>query len=107
MHDTRFYDSAEIIPALARGYTINDKGVLRAGYCASNSYSRWGELGIISTAHDMVLWTNELKSSHLINASLHAAIIAANRFSGIPVPITPDTQRTCSLFLSAISHSCC
>lgn len=47
MHDTRFYDSAEIIPALARGYTIDNKGGLRVGYYASNSYSRWGDMGII------------------------------------------------------------
>jgi CubicO group peptidase (beta-lactamase class C family) len=81
MHDTRFYDSAEIIPALARGYTIDNQGGLRTGYYASNSYSRWGDMGIISTAHDMALWTNELKSSHLINASLHAAVLAHAKFN--------------------------
>ena len=81
MHDTRFYDSAEIIPALARGYTIDDKGGLRAGYYVSNSFSRRGDMGIISTTHDMALWTNELKSSHLINASLHAAMLAHPKFN--------------------------
>jgi CubicO group peptidase (beta-lactamase class C family) len=81
MHDTRFYDSAEIIPSLARGYTFDNKGGLRAGYYASNWFSRWGDMGIISTAHNMALWTNELKSSHLINASLHAEMLGRARFN--------------------------
>ncbi|MEP6820547.1 MAG: serine hydrolase domain-containing protein [bacterium] len=81
MHDTRFYDSAEIIPALARGYTIDDAGRLRQGYYTSSSYSHWGEMGMISTAHDMALWSAELGSSRLVTASLHAAMLAPAKFN--------------------------
>lgn len=81
MHATRFYDATEIIPALARGYTIDRDGRLTQGRYASRSFSRWGDMGIISTAHDMALWAAELDSSRLVSPALHQAMLAPARLS--------------------------
>ena len=81
MHDTRFFDATEIIPALARGYTIDNGGTLRAGFYSSSSYTQFGDTGMISTAHDLARWSAELNSSQLINASLHAAMLAPTRLN--------------------------
>jgi CubicO group peptidase (beta-lactamase class C family) len=78
MHATRYYDAAEIVPALARGYTTRD-GRLRQGYFSSSSYSHWGDMGIVSTAHDMALWSAELESPRLVGAALHAEMLAPTR----------------------------
>ena len=80
MHATRFYDAAEIIPALARGYTIAHNQ-LRQGYYSSSSYSHWGDMGVVSTAHDMTLWSAELDSSRLVSPALHAMMLAPARLS--------------------------
>ena len=79
MHATRFFDSREIIPQLARGYTIDRSGVLRQGSYDSESFSHWGDMGVISTAHDMGLWAAELDSSRLVSRSLHDLMLAPVR----------------------------
>jgi CubicO group peptidase (beta-lactamase class C family) len=80
MRDTRFYDAREIIPGLARGYTLQD-GRLSQGVYTNPSYSHWGDTGIISTTHDMALWCAELDSSHLISPNLHAMMLAPARLA--------------------------
>jgi CubicO group peptidase (beta-lactamase class C family) len=79
MRATRYYDVTEIVPALARGYTIDRDGHLRPGRYASSSYSHWGDMGIVSTAHDMALWSAELDSSRLISPALHRVMLAPAR----------------------------
>ena len=79
MHATRFFDPTEIIPALARGYTIERDGRLRQGYYSSRSYSQRGDMGIVSTAHDIALWSVELDSSRLISPALHALMLEPAR----------------------------
>jgi len=79
MHATRFYDPTDIIPALVRGYTIERDGRLRQGYYSSRSYSQRGDMGIVSTAHDMALWSAELDSSRLVRPSLHALMLEPAR----------------------------
>src|SRR5262245_12677036 len=79
MHATRFFDPTEIIPALARGYTIERDGRLRLGFYSSRSYSQRGDMGIVSTAHDMALWSAELDSSRLVPAALHASMLQPAR----------------------------
>jgi len=79
MHATRFFDPTEIIPALARGYSIERGGRLRLGFYSSRSYSQRGDYGIISTAHDMALWSTELDSSRLVSPELHALMIQPAR----------------------------
>lgn len=78
MHATRFFDATEIIPGLARGYTIAG-GRLRQGYYRHRAYSQRGDMGIISTAHDMAQWSAELVSSRLVSPALHALMLAPTR----------------------------
>src|SRR5690349_12767354 len=60
MHATRFFDPTEIIPQLARGYSIERNGRFRQGFYSSRSYSQRGDMGIVTTAHDLALWSAEL-----------------------------------------------
>lgn len=79
MHATRYFDATEIIPALARGYTIDRDGHLRQGRYSASSYSHWGDMGIVSTPRDMALWSVELDSSRLISPALHRVMLAPAR----------------------------
>ena len=79
MRATRFYEAREIIPQLARGYTIDRSGVLLQGAYDSDSFSHWGDSGVISTAHDMALWAAELDSSRLVSAALHGLMLSPVR----------------------------
>jgi len=79
MHATRFFDPTEIIPALARGYSIERDGRLRLGFYSNRSYSQRGDMGIVSTAHDMALWSAELDSSRLVPPGLHALMLQPTR----------------------------
>lgn len=81
MHATRYFDPTEIIPAMARGYSIERGGRFRQGYYSSRSYSRRGDYGMISTAHDMALWSAELDSSRLVSPALHALMLAPARLN--------------------------
>lgn len=79
MHATRLFDPTEVIPAMARGYSEDRDGKLRLGFYSSRSYSERGDMGLVSTAHDMALWSAELDSSRLVNAALHALMVSPVR----------------------------
>jgi CubicO group peptidase (beta-lactamase class C family) len=81
MNATRYFDPTEIIPTMARGYTIEGSGRLRQGYYSSRSYSQRGDMGMVSTAHDMALWSAELDSSRLVSPALHALMLEPARLS--------------------------
>jgi len=79
MHATRFFDPTDIIPQLARGYSIERNGRFRQGFYSSRSYSQRGDMGIVSTAHDLALWSAELDSSRLISPALHTLMLEPAR----------------------------
>ena len=79
MHATRFFDPTEIIPAMARGYSLERGNRLRLGFYSSRSYSQRGDMGVVSTAHDMVLWSAELDSSRLVSSTSHALMLSPTR----------------------------
>jgi len=81
MNATRYFDPTEIIPTMARGYTIERGGHLRQGYYSSRSYSQRGDMGMVSTAHDMALWSAELDSSRLVSPARHALMLEPVRLS--------------------------
>ena len=81
MHATRYFEPTEVVPALARGYSEERNGRIRLGYYSSRSYSQRGDMGIISTAHDMALWSVELDSSRLVSPALHALMLQPTRLN--------------------------
>ena len=110
MHATRYFDPTEIIPAMARGYTIERDGRFRQGFYSSRSYSRRGDFGMVSTAHDMVLWSAELDSSRLVSPALHALMLQPARLNdGAAFPygfgVTLDDYRGAPVFRHAGTYS--
>ncbi|HET9983967.1 MAG TPA: serine hydrolase domain-containing protein [Longimicrobiales bacterium] len=70
MTRTRFYSPIEVIPDRAVPYRVDPAGIARHGPFISDQFSRWGDMGILSTARDMARWGLAMDSLRLISPEL-------------------------------------
>jgi CubicO group peptidase (beta-lactamase class C family) len=70
MMRTRFYSPVELIPGRATPYHVDSAGVTTHGPFISDQFSRWGDMGILSTARDMARWSMAIDSLRLLSPEL-------------------------------------
>jgi len=70
MMRTRFYSPTELIPGRATPYHVDSAGVVTHGPFISDQFSRWGDMGMLSTARDMARWSVAMDSLRLLSPEL-------------------------------------
>lgn len=70
MMRTRFYSPVELIPGRATPYHVDSAGVVTHGPFISDQFSRWGDMGMLSTARDMARWSMAMDSLRLLSPEL-------------------------------------
>lgn len=70
MSSTRYYSPRELIPNRAAPYHIDDSGVVTNAQYISDQFSRWGDMGMLSTANDMAKWAITMMSGSIFPASV-------------------------------------
>lgn len=70
MTRTRFYSPIELIPGRATPYHVDSSGVVTHGPFISDQFSRWGDMGMLSTARDMARWSVAMDSLRLLSPEL-------------------------------------
>jgi CubicO group peptidase (beta-lactamase class C family) len=62
MVSTRYYSPRQLIPNLAVPYHVDREGRITHGDYISDQFSRWGDMGMVSTVRDMAKWTLAMNS---------------------------------------------
>ena len=70
MNATRYYSPSEVIPHRAIPYHVDDDGRPSHGPYISDQFSRWGDMGIISTPGDMAKWALAMNTDRPFPRSL-------------------------------------
>ena len=70
MRRTRFYSPSELIADRAVPYHVDAAGAVTHGPFISDQFSRWGDMGILSTARDMARWSLGMDSLRLLTPEL-------------------------------------
>ena len=80
MNATRYYSPTEVIPRRATPYHVSD-GVVTNGPFISDQFSRWGDMGMLSTAEDMGRWLSALGTNPLLPANLWREMLTPVRLN--------------------------
>jgi CubicO group peptidase (beta-lactamase class C family) len=87
MTRTRFYSPLEIIPGRGTPYKNDDKGTFSHGPYISDTFSRGGDTGMISTASDMARWALALGKDRILAPALWREMLQPVRLTdGTPYP---------------------
>ena len=74
MMQTRYYSPIALIQGRATPYHEDSAGLITHGPFISDQFSRWGDMGILSTARDMARWSIVMDSLRLLPPALWHAM---------------------------------
>jgi CubicO group peptidase (beta-lactamase class C family) len=66
MTSTRFYSPSESIPKQGTPYHVAENGAVTHGDYISDQFSRWGDMGMLSTGPDMMRWASAMDSTKFL-----------------------------------------
>jgi D-alanyl-D-alanine carboxypeptidase len=66
MTSTRFYSSSELIPKRGTPYHVAENAAVTHGDYIADQFSRWGDMGMLSTGPDMMRWAAAMDSTKFL-----------------------------------------
>jgi D-alanyl-D-alanine carboxypeptidase len=81
MSSTRYYSPTELISGRATPYHVGSDGAVTHGPFISDQFSRWGDMGMLSSADDMARWITALGRDRLLPANLWREMLTPVRLN--------------------------